>query len=105
MNSSVRLNADRSADPRTDVADLMCALVEAVAERAAELVRADLPSCEPEWPEWMSIETAARYLDVTADRLWKLKRGGSIPFVQDGRNARVFFGRADLDAWMGGKRC
>jgi excisionase family DNA binding protein len=75
-------------------------LLEAIAARAAELVLQELDARQPEWPEWMNIDTAARYLDVTPDRLWKLKRAGRIPFVQDGPGARVFFGRSDLDAWM-----
>ena len=53
----------------------------------------------------MSIEPASRYLDVSVDRLWHLKRASAIPYVQDGPNARVFFGRTDLNAWMAAKRC
>jgi excisionase family DNA binding protein len=52
------------------------------------------------WPEWMAIETAARYLDAPIERLRKLKERGEIPFHQEGPGCRVFFARQDLDAWM-----
>jgi hypothetical protein len=35
------------------------------------------------WPEWMSVETAARYLDVPAERVRKLKSRGKIPVLKD----------------------
>jgi excisionase family DNA binding protein len=52
------------------------------------------------WPMWMNVETAARYLDVSVERLRKLKDSGSVPFVQERPGARVFHNRDDLDAWM-----
>jgi excisionase family DNA binding protein len=52
------------------------------------------------WPEWMSAETAARYLDITVERIRKLKERGRIPYHQEGPGCRVFFKRTDLDAWM-----
>ncbi|MBA3844185.1 MAG: helix-turn-helix domain-containing protein, partial [Actinobacteria bacterium] len=58
------------------------------------------PSRSDSWPEWMGVETAARYLDVSPQRLRKLVAAGSIPHVQEGPGCRVFFGRADLDRWM-----
>ena len=79
-------------------------LLDDIAVRAAELVLQRLEMRQPAWPQWMNIDTAARYLDVTPDRLWKLKRAGRIPYVQDGPGARVFFGRDDLDACMKDKR-
>jgi excisionase family DNA binding protein len=57
------------------------------------------PAVEP-WPEWMRIETAARYLDVPVERVRKLVARRKIPFHQEGRGCRVFFARRDLDAWM-----
>jgi excisionase family DNA binding protein len=52
------------------------------------------------WPEWMSVETAARYLDVPPERVRKLKDRREIPFHQEGVGCRVFFARRDLDEWM-----
>jgi excisionase family DNA binding protein len=55
-----------------------------------------------EWPEWMSIATAARYLDVGVERLRKLVAGRAIPFVQEAPACRIFFSRSELDGWMRG---
>lgn len=49
------------------------------------------------WPEWMNVQTAARYLDTTVNRVWHLKRAGRVPYVQDEPNGRVCFERAALD--------
>jgi excisionase family DNA binding protein len=57
------------------------------------------PAVEP-WPEWMNAQTASGYLDITVERLRKLKERGRIPFYQEGPGCRVFFKRTDLDAWM-----
>jgi excisionase family DNA binding protein len=87
----------------TALLDLLAPEIERmVHERVAEQLAENVKSC---WPQWMSVATAARYLDVSVERLWHLKRAGQIPFVQDEPNARVFFGRADLDQWMETKRC
>jgi len=88
--------------------DLITALVNVMwpefEHRVVKLVHVEIASAT-RWPEWMSIETAARYLDVSVERLWHLKRANAIPYIQDEPNARVFFGRADLDRWMESKRC
>jgi excisionase family DNA binding protein len=55
---------------------------------------------EEQWPQWMSITTAARYLDVSVQRLRKLVATKQIPFVQEGYACRLFFSRTDLDDWM-----
>jgi excisionase family DNA binding protein len=54
------------------------------------------------WPEWMSVETAARYLDVPAERVRKLKSRGKIPHYQEAPGCRIFFRRSDLEEWMSG---
>lgn len=51
-------------------------------------------------PEFMSVETAARYLDVSPERLRKLQARRKIPFYQEDVGCRVLFRRADLDQWM-----
>ena len=33
------------------------------------------------WPEWMSIQTAAKYLDVSPERITKLYASGSLPHL------------------------
>jgi excisionase family DNA binding protein len=68
---------------------------------ALDAVAAALPAPVEPWPEWMSLKTAARYLDISSERLSKLKQRGAIPHHQDGgRGCRVFFKRVDLDSWM-----
>ena len=52
------------------------------------------------WPEWMSVPTAARYLDVTQERVRKLKERHEIPYAREAPKCRVFFNRGDLDRWM-----
>lgn len=66
---------------------------------AAVAAAVDLPRSDS-WPQWMGVETAARYLDVSPQRLRKLVAAGSVPYVQEGPGCRVFFGRAELDRWM-----
>lgn len=79
----------------------------ALAERAAELALARLAQHEgrcSDWPEWMSVETAARYLDASEERVRKLKDRREIPYYQEGPGCRVFFRRSELDDWMCGAR-
>jgi excisionase family DNA binding protein len=79
-------------------------LVEAVAERVAEILIEQERSrrASTEWPEWMSVETAARYLDMTPHAARKLYERGTVPFHQDAPGCRVRFRRSDLDAYMAG---
>lgn len=76
-----------------------------VLDQIADLVADRLADKLTPWPEWMNVETAARYLDCGIGRLQKLKERDAIPYVQDGPGGRVFHRRTDLDAWMGAKRC
>jgi excisionase family DNA binding protein len=84
------------------VIELTLNLPQAALEAIAELVSAHFPERPPssDWPEWMSVETTARYLDVTEERIRKLKDRREIPYYQDGPGCRVFFRRAELDDWM-----
>jgi excisionase family DNA binding protein len=54
------------------------------------------------WPAWMSVETAARYLDCTPERIRKLIARRAIPFSQEAPGCRIFLSKTDLDAWMRG---
>ena len=78
---------------------LVDALVGATADRVLERVDADRLS-QPTWPEWMSVDTAARYLDVSPERVRKLQSRREIPFHQEASGCRVLFRRDDLDEWM-----
>jgi hypothetical protein len=55
-----------------------------------------------QWPEWMSIQTAGRCLDMPVERIRKLVAARAIPYVQEAPGCRIFFSRTDLDSWMRG---
>ncbi len=76
-------------------------LLEAIAERAAEIVGGEL--AEPE--SWIGVEQAAEHLACGTSRIYSLASAGRIPFERDG--SRLLFRRSALDAWLsngGGKR-
>lgn len=83
--------------------EVPAAVIEQLVELIASRVLAVLGECEDgrRWPEWMSVETAAGYLDVSPERVRKLVARREIPFSQEAPGCRVFFRRADLDKWMG----
>ena len=72
---------------------------EALIDQVAEVVLSRMASVQS-WPEWMSVETAARYLDVPVERIRKLKDRGALPFYQEAPGCRVFFRRSELDKAM-----
>jgi excisionase family DNA binding protein len=74
--------------------------VEEIAARVVEIVLEKVRVDRENWPEWMSVETAARYLDVSPERVRKLQSRREIPFHQEGPGCRVFFRRSDLDGAM-----
>ena len=74
-------------------------LVEEVVYR----VRAELEPSEQR-QEWLSVESAARHLDVSAERIRKLAAVRDLPYYQEAPGCRVFFRRSELDAWMIGTR-
>lgn len=78
------------------------AIVTAAAARTLELLGTQLD--QEAWPEWMSVERAAKYLDVSPERLRKLQARREIPFHQEAPGCRVFYRRHDLDDWMTGFR-
>ncbi len=77
------------------------AVVEALAIAVSERLLPALHAAgEERWPEWMAVETAARYLDVSPHRIRKLVSRREIPFHQEDKGCRVLFRRGDLDDWM-----
>jgi excisionase family DNA binding protein len=75
--------------------------LEAVAERVAAMLRLSSEDRDDAgWPEWMGVETAARYLDVSPERVRKLQARGLLPYYQEGPGCRLFFNRRELDAAM-----
>lgn len=67
---------------------------EALADKVAELEAR--PAVEP-WPEHMSVETAARYLDMTREALRKLVQRRKVAYSQECKGGRLSFARIDLD--------
>jgi excisionase family DNA binding protein len=86
----------------TDVAITVPAeAIEVIVEMTVERVRAELGDRGDEaWPEWMSVPTAARYLDISEERLRKLIGRRQVPFYQEGPGCRISFCRSELDEWM-----
>jgi excisionase family DNA binding protein len=75
---------------------LVEALAERVAARLAELQPAQAASCDPS--PWMNVESAAGYLDLPKQRLYKLTAEGAIPHYK--QDARLLFHRGELDDWL-----
>jgi excisionase family DNA binding protein len=73
-------------------------LVSAIAERAAELVVAQLERDGSSWPRWLTVEQAAHYLGTTPKAIRGRIDRGRIPVTRDGR--RVYIDRVELDAAM-----
>lgn len=74
-------------------------LVEAVAQRAAELV-ADRQAPSP----WLDVKGAAEYLACPTSRVYALTSASRIPHHRDG--SRLLFRSDELDRWVrdGGAR-
>lgn len=85
---------------------LPLALVDALAAAVSERILAGLDpiTAGEQWPEWMAIDTAARYLAVSPQRLRKLVSHRRIPYHQEDKGCRILFRRTDLDEWMAAYR-
>lgn len=83
--------------------ELRPAAIRAIAEQVAAILQ-PARTVKELWPEWMSVETASRYLDVSPERVRKLAARGAIPSYSEGRGCRRFFKRSELDECMGGLR-
>jgi excisionase family DNA binding protein len=82
--------------------EVVNAIAAALTERLLPILRS--ATSAEQWPEWMAIDTAARYLDVSPQRLRKLVARRQIPFHQEDTGCRILFRRSDLDQWMAGFR-
>ncbi|MCA1700161.1 MAG: helix-turn-helix domain-containing protein [Actinobacteria bacterium] len=95
-----------ATDPQTadQLASLLAPALKALAELVAQRIAELQP--RPSYPEqaanrtapWMSIKTAARYLDWPAQRLYKLTARGEIPHYK--HEGRLLFRRDELDHWL-----
>jgi excisionase family DNA binding protein len=73
-------------------------LVEALAERVAELLR-DQPRQEPTSP-WLDVDGACAYLGFSRNTLYKLTAARAIPSRKKADGQGLRFHRDELDAWM-----
>ena len=82
-----------------EVARALAALVEFLCQRVAQAGASSGASTESAEPSpWLSVASAAAYLDWPKGRLYKLTASGEIPhYKQDGR---LLFRRDELDAWL-----
>ncbi|HET7052463.1 MAG TPA: helix-turn-helix domain-containing protein [Solirubrobacterales bacterium] len=71
-------------------------LVELIAERAAELVVAELAAREGS--PYLSVEEGAEYLRCKPKRIYDLTSQGRLPCAKDG--SRTLLRRTDLDAYL-----
>lgn len=54
----------------------------------------------PEWPEWMSEETAARYMDTSQSTLNYWRAHGKGPAFKRVGQRMVRYRKQDLDDWL-----
>jgi excisionase family DNA binding protein len=73
--------------------------LDALAERLTERIR---PTDEPS-SDWITLEPAAEYLGRTPMALRLMARRGQVPWHQPtGPGGRIYFSKAELDAWVRG---
>jgi excisionase family DNA binding protein len=75
-------------------------LVEALAQRVAELLR-DQPAHEQAIASpWLDLDGACAYLGFSRDQLYKLTAARAIPCRKKQHGQGLRFHRAELDEWM-----
>jgi excisionase family DNA binding protein len=75
-------------------------LVEAIAQRVAELTREPIrEACAPGSP-WLDFNAAASYLGFSHDTLYKLTAARAIPCRKKAGGQGLRFQRQELDSWM-----
>lgn len=79
------------------------ALAEVLAEPVAQRVLDRLGEVGGE-DRWLTSAEAARYLGMTMHAFHRHTAAGTIPCAQDGPGCKMWFKRADLDAWRTGAR-
>jgi len=87
-------------------ASLDDAALDSLADRLApRLARRFVAVARPE-NEWLTARAAAKHLGISVTALHKLTSSRMIPFEQDGPGCKLWFRRAELDAWRrsGGTR-
>ena len=78
----------------------VCIPVELDDDALAAIASRLTPTSSEPWPEWMSVDTVARYLDCSPERIRKLAARREIPYAQEGVGCRLSFSRQAIDDWM-----
>jgi excisionase family DNA binding protein len=75
-------------------------LVEAIAQRVAELLREQAAQPADPVSPWLDVEGVCAYLGFSRDRLYKLTAAGAIPCRKKRGGQGLLFHRQELDAWV-----
>jgi len=75
-------------------------LVEAIAQRVAELLREQTAQPADLVSPWLDVVGACAYLGFSRDRLYKLSAAGAIPCRKKRGGQGLLFHREELDAWV-----
>jgi excisionase family DNA binding protein len=84
--------------PETHLIAFLEALTERIADGVLERLNEHISDDAPGQSPWLSVESAAAYLDWPKQRLYRLTASGQIPhYKQEGR---LLFHRRELDEWL-----
>jgi excisionase family DNA binding protein len=75
-------------------------LLQAAAERVAELLLERLPASPAAPTPWLDFDAALSYLGFSRDRLYKLTAARAIPFRKKRDGQGLLFHRGELDRWL-----
>ena len=89
----------QAVEQRDAALSLVDQLVDRLADRLADLIAPRLGPAGNTDVEWFDSRRAAEYLGVHRDTLRKLAAERAIPSEQEGAGCKLYFRRADLDAW------
>jgi excisionase family DNA binding protein len=91
---------DQTKEPAELSLPIPTDLVEAIAQRVAELTREQISeACAPASP-WLDLNAAAGYLGFSRDKLYKLTAAKAIPLRKKRDGQGLLFHRDELDHWL-----
>jgi excisionase family DNA binding protein len=76
------------------------ALLDAIAQRVADLLRAAAAADVAPISPWLDAPAACAYLGLSRDALYKLTAARAIPFRKKAGGQGLRFHRDELDGWM-----
>lgn len=72
--------------------------VDEIAQRAAEIVLAELATVEQDSDAWMTVSSASEYVGVTKTVIYDAVASGRLEAGRAGRSIRIK--RSEVDAWL-----